>query len=266
MSRRQALLMAGSVAWALILHMMLLASSAPVERHLHVHGVAPMRVVLVSDLHVATPGDSPARLRRTIGRIEALHPDLILIAGDFLANHQPLAFRPSFHGMIAPLAGFHAPDGVIGISGNHDVPTDLVRHAIAQRGVTMLDNDAVRRGPLAILGVGDPVNDRDREGAAEAEWKRVGGLAVGLAHSPDAVPRFDPAVRLVLAGHTHCGQIALPGIGAIVTNLNRVDRRYACGIVRDGARTTVVTAGLGTSTLPFRLGVPPDFWVIDFGR
>jgi hypothetical protein len=68
----------------------------------------------------------------------------------------------------------------------------------------------------------------------------------------------------MVAGHTHCGQIALPLIGPIST-MSRYGRRYACGVIREGGKTLVVGAGLGTSVLPIRIGVPPDLWVLELG-
>lgn len=68
----------------------------------------------------------------------------------------------------------------------------------------------------------------------------------------------------MLAGHTHCGQVALPLIGPLST-MSRYGRRYACGVVREGARTLVVTAGLGTSGIPLRLGAVPDMWLVEIG-
>jgi len=68
----------------------------------------------------------------------------------------------------------------------------------------------------------------------------------------------------MLAGHTHCGQIRLPFVGAVST-MSRYGQRYACGLIRENGRTLIVTAGLGTSGLPLRLGAAPDLWLIWLG-
>ena len=67
---------------------------------------------------------------------------------------------------------------------------------------------------------------------------------------------------MILAGHTHCGQIVLPLYGPI-TSVTRYGRRFQCGIAHEGARTVIVTAGIGTSVMPLRLFAPPDLWVLD---
>ncbi len=95
----------------LALHMVLLASAMPVVRHLTVHarnwpvGAPPLTLVLVSDLHVATPGDSPEHLARVVAQVNALQPDLVLIAGDFLSNGELLARSAPVDAAVAPLRG-----------------------------------------------------------------------------------------------------------------------------------------------------------------
>lgn len=68
----------------------------------------------------------------------------------------------------------------------------------------------------------------------------------------------------MLAGHTHCGQIRLPLIGALSYESDYGDR-FSCGLKVEGRRRIVITAGLGTSVLPLRLGAPPDLWLLTLG-
>lgn len=248
------------------LHMLLLASSAPVERHLRIRAdIPPTRIVLLSDLHVAIPGDSPARLRATVAQVNRLHPDLVLIAGDFLSTGS-LALPASPADAVAPLAGLRAPLGTVAVLGNHDDHDRKALQALLPRmGVTLLENQAARRGPFAIVGIGDSFTRHARPAEALAAARPLGGLPIALAHEPDVTPELDPPLRIVLAGHTHCGQIAPWPVGPLFT-ASAYGHRYACGIVREGDRTVVVTAGLGTSNLPLRLGAQPDLWVIDLGR
>jgi hypothetical protein len=89
----------------------------------------------------------------------------------------------------------------------------------------------------------------------------LGPAQVLLSHSPDPFPGLPRPVGLMLAGHTHCGQVRFPLIGAPVTN-SRYGDRYACGLVREHGKVLIVTAGLGTSVLPFRFGARPDIWLI----
>jgi predicted MPP superfamily phosphohydrolase len=267
LSLRTLALSAVATGWLLLLHMLLLGSSAPVERHLGLHaGIGPMRVVLLSDLHVATPGDTPARLRGTVMRVNALHPDLVLLAGDFLSTETP-AFAAPPDEVVPIVAGLRARLGVVAVLGNHDYGRgrSALEAGLQRVGITLLRNQAVRRGPLAILGIGDTYTGHADPRRALLAARRLGGLPVVLSHEPDVAAKLDPSLRLVLSGHTHCGQVSPWPIGPIVT-ASAYGKRYACGLIREGARLTLVSAGLGTSSLPIRLGAVPDFWVIDFAR
>ena len=103
---------------------------------------------------------------------------------------------------------------------------------------------------------------------AERAARRLGGVPIVLTHSPDLVPDLPVDQPLVLAGHTHCGQVVLPWIGPLVMHApsdhwrQLYNPRYRCGIVRDGTRTTIVTAGVGSGTSPIRIGAMPDWWLI----
>jgi predicted MPP superfamily phosphohydrolase len=94
--------------------------------------------------------------------------------------------------------------------------------------------------------------------------RKIAGARLILTHSPDIAPTLPDEIPLLLAGHTHCGQVVLPLLGP-VAEVSRFGARYRCGIRREGNRVVVVTAGLGTSGGPFRLGAPPDLWLLTLG-
>ena len=85
-----------------------------------------------------------------------------------------------------------------------------------------------------------------------------------LSHSPDPFADLPPDIGLMVAGYTHCGQVSLPLIGPIVS-FSDYGKRYACGLIREGGKTLIVGAGLGTSMIPLRIGAPPDMWLIELG-
>jgi uncharacterized protein len=265
---RYILALAACAAIALILVMVRLAGAQPVQRNLTVQlaglpeGKPPIRIVLLSDLHTARIGDTPGRLRDTVERVSALHPDLVLIAGDFMTPrlHGGLAVDPS----VAPLAGLKAPLGVFAVLGNHDyrdaVPSVLSK-SLHDLGIQVLDNTATRAGPLTIIGVSDSITDHDKAVLAFAAARKLSGTPVLLSHTPDIMARLPKTVELAFAGHTHCGQIVLPIVGVLDWG-TKYGARFGCGVVRDGSRTNIITAGLGVSNVPLRLGAPPDFWVV----
>ena len=90
------------------------------------------------------------------------------------------------------------------------------------------------------------------------------GARLLLSHSPDPFARVPSDVGLTLAGHTHGGQIVLPWVGALET-MSRYGDRYRCGFVREHGKLLLVTAGLGTSIAPLRIGAPPEFWLLTLG-
>lgn len=230
-------------------------------------GAAPVRVALLSDIHIGSSATTPDRLTRVVAQVNALRPDLVLIAGDFVAGAAPVAGRRYAAMLRAPLARLRAPLGTVAVLGNHDHWTNaaLIRRILAAAGVSVLDNDAVARGPLVVVGVGDGFTGHAETGAALAAAAPLSGARVVLTHTPDTtklIGRDGPA--LLLAGHTHCGQAILPLIGSLaVHRFGRTlfDPRYQCGAVRDPGRLVVVTGGIGAS-LPLRVGAPPDVWLL----
>ena len=232
---------------------------------------APYRVALLSDIHFGNRAMRPERLARIVDQINAAKPDLIVIVGDFV-NGKHGAPEPDPKGLTAPLAGLHARDGVVATLGNHDHWTDAtaVRAALAGAGIEVLINQAAQRGPLLLLGIDDGYSRHANIAAAIMTLSRQSNLPiVAITHSPDLSPRLPSGITLVLAGHTHCGQVVLPIIGALAPIFGKVigdreyyDPHYQCGIVRDGPRTTIVTAGLGSGSVPIRIGAPPDWWLI----
>ena len=225
-------------------------------------GSSPVTIALLSDIHVAEPDMPPARLSRIVGQVNALKPDVIVIAGDLVSEHGSFVHPYPVDLSIAPLAGLRAPLGVFAVLGNHDVARGrpAVRRQLARRGIKVIADTARPAGPLALGGLADSFHPIRHLEKTLAAMKEVGGARVLISHRPDTFGSLPGNTGLMLAGHTHCGQIRLFG-WAPVTN-SRFGQRYACGLVRERGNVLIVTAGLGTSLLPFRLDAPPDIWLI----
>lgn len=233
-------------------------------------GSPPVRVALLADIHFGNRAMSASRLDRIIEGVNATSPDLILIAGDFINGHEMASANQQISELVALLAQLHAPLGVVAVLGNHDnwVAPSRIKAELASVGITVLENEAVRRGPLAVVGVGDRFSGHDNIAKAAEAARAIGGAPIVLTHSPDLASSLPEDFPLVLAGHTHCGQIYVRRLGAIVTRSPSqkfrplYDQHYRCGMIRDPARVTVVTGGLGSGTIPIRLGTRPDWWMI----
>ena len=113
--------------------------------------LGPLKIVLISDSHACWPFVSLARLRRIVGQVNALAPDLILHGGDFIVPRRPFWRAASPEEAVAPFAELSAPLGVFAVLGNHDYTDDPTRgakrgktptvvHALADTGVTLLRN------------------------------------------------------------------------------------------------------------------------------
>ena len=228
-------------------------------------GAKPVRIALLSDIHVAGPDMSPERLVRIVAQMNALQPDLIAVAGDLVSEKRTATHLYTPAEVVAPLGKFSAPLGVMLVPGNHDhwsgwpaLAAELARY----RQITVLRNQAVRAGPLVIGGVDDDFTKRADLPATVAAMAGMKGARIVLTHSPDIFPQVPVDVDLVLAGHTHCGQPAWPWGGSPATMSDYGDL-YACGVTRQHGKVLVTSAGLGTSLLPIRLLTRPEIWLIE---
>ena len=229
-------------------------------------GAKPVTIALAGDIHMESAAMDAARLLRIAGQIDALKPDLIVLAGDFIDGRNP--GEPA---RVAPLLepglrALKAPLGVVAVLGNHDYWTDgpEVQRILQRTGIVVLRNQAVAAGPLALAGVDDSVTGHAHVPVAFAGLAALPGARIAVVHSPGmaAIVARTGQTSLLLAAHTHCGQVVLPWLGPVQ---EVVERRHLCGVIRDGALTTIVTAGLGTSEVPLRYGAPPDIWLITVG-
>jgi predicted MPP superfamily phosphohydrolase len=230
-------------------------------------GQPPLKILLLSDTHVAGPDMPPVRLARIVRELNRLKPDLVLIAGDLVSEKRSATHIYTPAEVVAPLGGLRAPLGVVVAPGNHDhwFKPDALRGELEKRGIRVLQNEAVRLGPLVVGGVDDDYSGHDDVPATFAAMDRLGpGVPLLLTHSPDIVPDLPRHVAAVFAGHTHCGQIRFPFIGAL-TYVSRYGDRFACGDIDDKGQRVFVGAGLGTSLLPLRFNTPPDAWLVTLG-
>jgi predicted MPP superfamily phosphohydrolase len=152
------------------------------------------------------------------------------------------------------------------VLGNHDHCRNAAaaRAALRSAAVMVLDNRAVALGPLAIGGLDDDFTGHARVAEVVEALRTLRGARLLLSHSPDPFPQVPSAVGLTLAGHTHCGQIVLPWVGAPAT-MSRYGDRYRCGFIRENGKLLLVTAGVGTSIAPLRIGAPPEIWLLTIG-
>jgi uncharacterized protein len=218
------------------------------------------RIVQLSDLHVGS-FDRLERALEWVARANALEADLAVVTGDLVTS------GTTFYPDVAEAIGrLRAPDGVLVSMGNHDQWDNpaLVRE-ITRRGPRVLLNASVviERGgaELVVAGIDDRYAERADLDATLAGIP-PGRPRVLLSHYPDF---FEEAaargVDLVLSGHTHGGQIGVPGLSGRI-NVASVSGQRGRGVFRRGGSCLYVNAGLGTTGPPMRLGVPPEIALI----
>jgi predicted MPP superfamily phosphohydrolase len=222
----------------------------------------PLRVALLTDTHMAGPDQSPERLARIVAAIDAAKPDLILLGGDYLGEPKLFGRAYSPEQAVAPFAGLRAPLGIVAVLGNHDYwdAPGAAAAALGRLGIVLLRNQAVRRGPVVLGGIDDSQTHHADVAATLAAVRGLGGPALLFSHGPDVFPHL-PAGAILLTGHTHCGQVALPFYGAVIVPSD-YGTRYACGRYDEDGKTMIVSGGVGTSVIPLRLAAPPDWWLV----
>ncbi len=239
-------------------------------------GQRPVRILHLSDLHLS-PGDR--RRMEWTQRLADLKPDLVVDTGDNLAHVDAVPTVLEALGSLldvpgvfvlgsndyygprpkSPLSYLGGPSRLKG--GRVRLPTSDLVAGLTSAGWVDLDNTReafeVAGQPIRFVGLDDPHIQRDRFPASDAQPTKDGELRVGVVHAPylrALRALVDDGSELVLAGHTHGGQICLPW-SAIITNCD-LPRRYAKGLHRwtpdaqdsSGASTWLhVSAGLGTS-------------------
>jgi hypothetical protein len=216
------------------------------------------KIAQITDIHAGYFYDVP-RLQRLARIVVSLAPDLIVLTGDQMHGFHP-AFVPE---MVRGLKGLRAPAGVVAVLGNHDRRSGRKRVAAAMESVgwTVLQDENMtikwRTAKLNVAGLKDWADHPDIDQALAG---RVGGApTILLSHRPRVFPQaVERDVDLVLAGHTHGGQVSLCGL-----NVMQSVYRYLHGMFKQRQTTMYVCAGVGVTGPPIRLGVAPELAVVE---
>lgn len=194
----------------------------------------------------------------------AARPDLVLLLGDFGVDDVVGGEWVSPHEYAPLLAWLDAPLGTWAVLGNHDWGNGgaAIDDALERAGVRVLENESTRiddpRGAFWLTGVGDWSTGHARGSAAVGALPADGLPVLAMTHDPEAFAGLPGRVALLVAGHTHGGQVRVPGLTEIV-----VGGEYVRGVYAARGQSLVVTSGVGTSLLPLRLGVPPEVMIVE---
>lgn len=270
---------AGSVlvAAGVVLAIGYIGSKRLVVRHvdIDVPGLDPafegLRIVQLSDLHVG-PHTSRRFLEHVVRSAQSLAPDLLAVTGDLIDD------RAEDVAVYARMLGaLQAPLGVYMIPGNHDVYAgwdDVERALRAANLGTVLVNEArlIRRGAatLALVGTGDPAGAWRGATRAAPDIERAlsdvpaNTTVIAFAHNPALWPSLAArGVALTLSGHTHWGQLALPGLG---WSMASPFLEHAMGAHLDRDAALYISPGTGYWGIPFRIGASPEVTLVTLRR
>ncbi len=217
-----------------------------------------LRVALVTDTHFSSTVPAEDIERAVRAALDA-RPDLIVLGGDYVTWGD----RRYVSGAAELLAPLQAPHGVFAVLGNHDDDRDMPA-ALTAKGFVVLKDErtqiSVRGETLEIAGI------RFWTRRVERIAKVLAGATATtllLAHDPRRLKEAaDLDVSLVLSGHTHGGQIVLPGLGAVAAR----PFPLVAGLGTQENTSIYVSRGVGTVYVPIRLNCPPEVAILTLKR
>lgn len=221
-----------------------------------------LKVAVLSDIHVGGWFIDDKKLRLIVERTNQLQPELIVILGDYMAGEGWTSSRvtPEVFGPV--LKDFRAPIGVYSVLGNHDWwwAGLRVRSGLEANGIKVLEDEVVeikaRGRSVWLAGLADLWTRPQNIEETIAQIPQDAPI-IALTHNPDIFPGLPQRVQLLLAGHTHGGQVRFPFIGTVIEP-SRYGQRFVRGHVIENNHHLFVTTGIGTSIIPIRLGVLPE--------
>ena len=248
------------------------------------HAFDGFKIVAISDIHGGSNGGSEANIRRVVENANAQDADIIVLLGDYVSQtggggpSEEIRYKMPISTITENLTGLSARYGVFAVLGNHDgwYGDQAVSDALAGDGYRVLRNEIAiveKNGqPLRLLGLNDHLKLRSWDSFDSDVRKIVAaneprGDIVVLEHSPDIFQVLNHYkmlgrdLKLMIAGHTHGGQIWLPIIGSPIVP-SSFGQKYSAGHVHEFDSDMFVTTGVGTSILPFRFMVPPEIAVL----
>ncbi|HAR62618.1 MAG TPA: metallophosphoesterase [Candidatus Margulisbacteria bacterium] len=215
------------------------------------------KIAFISDIHCG-PYFSIKRVRNLVEMINKLHPDIILLGGDYVYRN-----KANIYLCAKELKELKAPLGVIAVLGNHDYGQGpiSIKNVLTEAGILIMDNTGkwinvdnsrIKIGGLADFWCSSPNITNILQETSEKDFVMV------LSHNPDFSERITcNRVDLVLSGHTHGGQITCFGLWAPFTS-SQYGQKYRSGVVQTPHTKVVITNGIGTTGMPLRFFAPPS--------
>ncbi len=220
------------------------------------------RICQITDVHHG-PFTGLEFIKKVVEKVNSLNPGLVVLTGDYV-DHSSKYIVPA----VSALCRLKSSNGVLAVLGNHDhwMDANLTQEVFNRYNVPVITNShkliEIKDKAICVAGVGDLMEDSQDLKAAfygvPADIPRI-----LLSHNPDYAESMPASERvdLVLAGHTHGGQVRMPFSIAPIT-MSRYGQKYAGGLVRSASRQVYVSRGIGVVGLPVRFNCPPEITII----
>lgn len=233
----------------------------------------PLRVGVITDTHSGAPHMSLERLDAIVREMNSERPDIILLLGDYAGRHEPAALRSDADRSevmsgLPVLGRLKAPLGVWAVLGNHDWWYDgpAIEAGLKTAGIPVLENERVRieraGGAFWLGGLADYESTRAKPSYGQTLVDLPeGDPVIVMSHWPDVFATAPNRVFITFAGHSHCGQVNLPGWGRLM-HASPGSEMWPCGLYSQWSRYLYVSGGVGVSILPVRFNQPPEIAVV----
>ena len=220
-----------------------------------------LRVAVLSDLHLDDTEEDYAALESLIGDVMAEKPDLVMLLGDYTQHPRDIANIDAHRTRLIATLEALATIPTFAVLGNYETwsEPDRWRGEFNRSKITLLHNDVIETGVrgrlLCIRGLGDLFTQQFQFTPFPDHCQSLAKLSI--THDPAGA--FQPMMSgIVLAGHTHCGQVSLPWLGPLWVP-SEAPKAATCGLYEDNERLLWVSSGVGTSMMPIRLGAPAQW-------
>jgi predicted MPP superfamily phosphohydrolase len=224
-----------------------------------------LKVAVIGDIHLSEHVDSLSQFRALISTVKNANPDLIVFVGDYIKNPRDIVDIATHRKNIIDAIKLVDPIPNAIVLGNYESWSNPKEWYVSffRAGLNVMENEInvikTSNGDVCIRGFGDGYTGRYRYIDFPQTCNNIPKLSI--THDP-AVAFYKGVKGLVIAGHTHCGQVSIPFIGPLWVPSNAPSDGH-CGLYLDSERTLFVTSGVGTSIFPLRYGTQSEWDLIN---
>jgi len=222
-----------------------------------------LKVVVIADLHPKP--NQEKRIKQVVEATNSVEPDLVFLLGDYVSGHLEQQTLP-IEITAKNLSLLKSKLGVYAVLGNHDSWANArkIKSELENNNINVLDNKNInikdQKYDFYISGISDLTTGYPN---IEKALKDVQMPNIFLSHNPDIFPKLPENITLVLAGHTHGGQVIFPYLGPLLVPSD-YGKKYSSGLIEENNKKMIVSKGIGTSILPIRFNCKPEIIIINF--